>query len=143
MEKEKYIESGILIAANELDIEPVDYAIDYRGVLKDNDISGLYDPVKNLIILNSDWLNEANNNEILLVVFHEMRHVYQKIQIDLLRKGSEIKVDKQKVKAWESEFSFYTILNKSNIKLYTDQLIEKDAIDFSKSLLNKVIVWIS
>jgi len=143
MNKDKFIECGILIAANELEVEPIDYAIDYRGILKENDISGLYDPLKNLIVINSDWINEASNNDILQVVFHEMRHFYQKKQIDFLRKGLDINEEKIRILKWENEFSIYVKPNQSNRKLYADQTIEKDAFEFSKSLLNKVLSLIS
>ncbi|MFW5800205.1 MAG: hypothetical protein ACOCV8_05250 [Spirochaetota bacterium] len=138
MKKDTVIEYGIMIAANELKIEPIDYAIDYEGILKDNDLMGIYNPDKRLIFINGDWLEKANYNDILLVVFHEMRHYYQRIQIDLLYKELISKEETNKVKIWKKEFNQYHSPCKSNQDVYVNQAIEKDAIRFSCYLIKKI-----
>lgn len=138
MKKDTVIEYGIMIAANELKIEPMDYAIDYDGVLKDKDLTGLFNPDKSLIFINGDWLETANYNEILLVVFHEMRHYYQKKQIDLLSNGLCISENNKEVEIWRKEFKKYHNPFKSSQDIYVNQEIEKDAIEFSCCLIKKI-----
>ena len=139
MDKEKIIKYGILIASKELDIKPMDYSIDQEGVLKGKDLTGLYVPNKEILILNSDWLDVASINDLLLVVFHEVRHYYQHKQIDLLSKGINSNEDRLVVDIWKTEFDEYKRPYIDDQKAYLEQEIEKDAIMFSKELLNKVI----
>lgn len=139
MDKEKIIEYGILIASKELCIKPIGYAIDQEEVLKSKDLTGLYVPNEEILIFNSDWIEEANINDILLVVFHEMRHYYQHRQIDLLSKGLNLNEDRRAVDRWMKEFDKYKSPFINNQIQYLGQEIEKDAIEFSKELLNKVI----
>ena len=138
MDKEKIIEYGILIASKELGIKPIDYAIDQEEVLKSKDLTGLYVPNEEILIFNSDWIEEANINDILLVVFHEMRHYYQHKQIDLLNKGINLNEDRLVVDRWKIEFDKYKSPFIDDQKAYLEQEVEKDAIMFSKELLNKV-----
>ena len=138
MEKNIVIKYGIMIAANELNIEPINYAIDYNGVLKDKDLTRFFNQDRNLIIINGDWLETANNNEILFVAFHEVRHYYQKIRIDLLYNGVSISENDQEIETWRKEFEEYY----SPFKIYVNQAIEKDAIGFSRSLIKKIITLI-
>jgi hypothetical protein len=143
MDKDMVIELGIKIAAKELEINPVDYAIDYNGVLKEKDLSGVYDPINNLIIVSGDWLETANNNEILIVVFHEMRHYYQKQQIVLYTEGLSITEEVEEIRVWKKEFEEYNSPFKSNQENYVNQVIEKDSIEFSENLIYKAIALMS
>jgi len=139
MNNDTLIRYGILIAAKELNIEPIDFAIDQNGILKEKDLSSLYDPIGEFIILSEEWINGATDAEILLVLFHEMRHHYQNLQIKLFDKDSSIVIEKDIIKEWKKEFDSYKKPFEVNQKEYINQAIERDAVDFSRNLLNKVV----
>lgn len=62
-----------------------------------------------------------------------MRHAYQKIQVDFPDLVI-IKHDKSEVEKWENEFSGY-IKPSGDIEMYSQQFIEKDAIDYSEKYI--------
>ena len=133
------IRYGILIAAKELNIEPIDFAIDQDGILKEKDLSSLYDPIDEFIILSEKWIDNATDAEILLVVFHEMRHHYQNLQIKLYDKDLSLELDETVVKEWIKEFGTYKKPYEVNQEEYINQDIEIDAVEFSKNLLNRIL----
>lgn len=139
MNNDTLIRYGILIAAKELNIEPIDFAIDQEGILKEKDLSSLYDPIDEFIILSEAWIDNATDAEILLVLFHEMRHHYQKIQIKLFDKDSSAVLERDIVKEWKKEFDFYKKPYEVNQEEYINQDIERDAVEFSRKLLIKVV----
>lgn len=138
MNNDTLIRYGILIAAKELNIEPIDFAIDQNGILKEKDLSSLYDPIDEFIILSEEWINGATDAEILLVVFHEMRHHYQNLQIKLYDKDLSLELDETVVKEWKKEFGTYKKPYEVNQEIYTNQNIERDAVNFSTSLIKNL-----
>jgi len=139
MNKDTLIRYGILIAAKELNIDPIDFAIDQDGILKEKDLSSLYDPIDEFIILSEKWIDNATDAEILLVVFHEMRHHYQNLQIKLYDKDLSLELDETVVKEWKKEFGTYKKPYEVNQEEYINQDIEIDAVEFSKNLLNRIL----
>jgi len=139
MNNDTLIRYGILIAAKELNIDPIDFAIDQDGILKEKDLSSLYDPIDEFIILSEKWIDNATDAEILLVVFHEMRHHYQNLQIKLYDKDLSLELDETVVKEWKKEFGTYKKPYEVNQEEYINQDIEIDAVEFSKNLLNRIL----
>ncbi|QWC00216.1 hypothetical protein KHQ88_01220 [Mycoplasmatota bacterium] len=139
MDKDIIIKYAILIASKDLDIKPTDYMIDQEGVLKGKDLTGLYVPDEHILIFDNDWLETASINDILIVVFHEIRHYYQHIQIDLLYKGINVDINIDVVEKWEKEYEDYKYPYISNQNQYLEQEIEKDAISFSNYLLSRIL----
>lgn len=132
------IRYGILIAAKELNIEPIDFTINQDGILKEKYLSSLYDPIDEFIILSEEWIDNATDAEILLVLFHEMRHHYQNLQIKFFDNCSKLELDEVIVKEWKREFDSYKKPYEVNQEEYIHQYIERDAVEFSRKLLNKV-----
>ena len=85
------------------------------------------------IVFSSDWLETANELEILKCAFHETRHAYQRACIDYPKL---IYHDPKVVEVWLREFDDY---KRPGHDHYLKQEIEKDAIAFSDKLINDMI----
>ena len=103
------------------------------------DLTALYNPIRKFIILNGDWVYKTTDTELLNVVFHEMRHHYQNLQIDLYLNGLITNVDVQVIEEWKICFEKYYKPSQTDFYFYINQSIEKDAFEFSKSLLTEII----
>jgi hypothetical protein len=90
------------------------------------------------ILFISDWLMEAKPDEVLLAAFHEVRHAYQKSQIDAMRYGVYTEPSNL-IQRWKIEFDAYHRTNDSkSIDLqYLEQGIEIDARKFANKTLQR------
>lgn len=104
-------------------------------------VSAHFNPLSYRIYINEDWLKRADAIEIITVVAHEMRHAYQKIQVDFPDLVSK-KYDKNEVEIWEKEFATY-VKPSDDIDFYNRQYIERDAIDYSNRVVSKFDVYIN
>jgi len=138
MNNDMLIEQGIIFAAKKLDIDPIEYAIDEDGVLKGKDLTSIYNPLEKYILLNGTWGKNAPHNELLLVVFHELRHHYQRQQIELFTKKLKLKEDVEVVKQWKDDFDNYNSPFKSDLATYINQSIEVDADKFARELVDEI-----
>jgi hypothetical protein len=95
----------------------------------------------NKLYVNIDWLNlmetQNNESEIRLLIYHEMRHVYQISQITKWRNRQQVKEDLVTITRWEAEFSQYRRnVGNSSTLFYYRQFVEIDAYAFGIYLLN-------
>ena len=134
MDKKDIARLGIEIASRELGLSEIELVFKDKAFFSNPDINGLFIQLTYTIVMNQDWLEKAKEIEILICVFHEMRHAYQKACIEYPHL-MKIDVPKYIVDKWKSEFDQYK--NPSNTG-YLEQEIEKDAIKFSKYLINKI-----
>lgn len=100
----------------------------------------MYLPDHNLILFNQDWLSVAKLEEVLWTAFHEIRHAYQKAQIDGIQNLKQNE-SPETIAKWEQEFDAYYQPSDEyqDDPRYLVQEIEKDAITFSQMYLRKIV----
>lgn len=130
--KEQLASFGVYHASKHLGIENI--AVEFKpGSFFSPDINAIFKEDSYKIVFNKDWINTAQNLEILKCSFHETRHAYQKACIDF---PDIMKCDSQSTDQWKQEFTNYI---KPNTYGYETQAIEMDAIQFSEKLLTELI----
>jgi hypothetical protein len=99
----------------------------------------MYLPNHDLILFNQDWLSVAKLDEVILTAFHETRHAYQKAQIEGIPNLRQIE-NPETIAKWKQEFEQYYRPSDDyqDDPGYSEQEIEKDAIEFSQMWLRKI-----
>ena len=91
--------------------------------------------------VNLDWLRtmdeQGKESEIRLLIYHEIRHVYQHSEISKLKNKQQTEESQMTIARWELEFNQYhrNEGGASTIR-YFSQFIEIDAYAFGMYLLN-------
>lgn len=124
---------GVQIASKELGISEIEIIFKDSVFFYNPDINAMFIQKTYTILFNSDWIQNAHELEILKCAFHETRHAYQRACIDF---PEIIKHDEKEVGVWKKEFEEY---KNPNFNGYLDQEIEKDAIQFSKKMIKKLL----
>lgn len=128
--------AGIEIVSKLLDFPiPELFSIE-ETELPNKEITGMYSFKNNHIILNEDWVNRSEWIEVLITVFHEMRHAYQGYCVRT-KTGEHIKT----LKKWEEEINGYIMPsgknNEADDQSYLTQEIEIDAIAYTHLLIKR------
>lgn len=92
------------------------------------------------VFFNRQWLERSypeHTDDIRFFMFHELRHVYQKYQIDLYAKGERISETSQIIEQWAIEFQDYrtNFGDISSQESNLNQEIEQDANAYGLALL--------
>ena len=98
-----------------------------------DEISAMFIPSSNSIVVNSLLLDSTNPIEIFITICHEMRHAYQYMQIncqDGLGESQEI------IARWKEEFDNYCYPQDER---FLEQEIEIDAIAFAHFMTLKYL----
>lgn len=127
---------GVAFASKELGVFPVEVNFVSSDLLGQTTITAMFIPKNNIILFNSDWLDDAKPEEILLTAFHEARHAYQLNQIEAMKVENN-KEPSDLIRRWKSEFSFYhrSLDSRTDDPRYLGQEIEIDAREFAQELL--------
>jgi hypothetical protein len=136
MDNDKVIYSGVQIASKMLNFPTPELYIIEESNLPNKEITGIYSFKSNEIIFNENWIKRSEWIEILITVFHEMRHAYQGYCVRTkTRESAEV------LKVWEDEINGYITPSGSNNEIddqsYLMQEIEVDAIAFAHWLVKK------
>ncbi len=136
MNNEKVLYAGVQIVSKVLNFPIPELYIIEGDKLPNKDITGMYSFRNNEIIFNEDWINRAEWIEVLITVFHEMRHAYQGYCV---RTGT--KEPQETLEIWSHEITNYIMPSGTNKEEddqnYLSQEIEIDAISFAHWLTNK------
>ncbi|NWH10173.1 SprT-like domain-containing protein [Acholeplasma laidlawii] len=136
MNNEKIIDIGTQIVSKILDFPIPELYIIEQSKLPNKEITGIYSFGENEIIFNEEWVNRSQWIEVIITVFHEMRHAYQGYCIRTKNRESA-----ETIKAWESEINCYIMPSGKNNgiddKSYLTQEIEIDAIAFAHWIVKK------
>lgn len=129
---------GVETASRILKIQyPEVYFNPHTDFLNPN-VSSMYLESRKAIVFNDKWLESANELEILMTCFHEMRHAYQHFCIQ-----SNSRENEDTINIWKSEFDGYnkpsSTNNPKNDELYLMQLIEVDAIAFAYHQMKELL----
>jgi len=133
MQKKEFVNRIHELISMDLGIDGVEILYRSKDYFCAEYVSAHFNPLSYRIYINEDWLKCADVTEIIRVVAHEMRHAYQKFQIDFPDLISK-KHDKSEVEIWEKEFAQY-INPASDLYVYNQQAIEKDAVLYSEKLI--------
>lgn len=95
---------------------------------------------KDKIVFNKAWFYRSKNghqDDIEYYVFHELRHVYQLNEIELMKNGEQSNETISTVELWRQEFDnyIYNIDERTKI-LNFNQEVEQDAYGYGLALLN-------
>ncbi|MDP2425534.1 MAG: hypothetical protein Q8M70_04170 [bacterium] len=129
----KLAKFGVSYASMKLGISGIEVHYESESFFLSNDISAVFLKEGYSIVFNQDWLDAANEIEVLICSFHETRHAYQWACIDLPKVYSS---DPGIVSVWKKEFGEYR--PPGNIE-YITQSIESDACKYSDFLLKQFI----
>lgn len=136
MDNEKVIYGGVQIVTKILNFPTPELYLIEESNLPNKEITGIYSFKSNEIIFNENWINRSEWVEVLITVFHEMRHAYQVYCVRTKsRESAEV------LKAWEDEINGYIMPSGNNNEIddrsYLTQVIEIDAIAFAHWLVKK------
>lgn len=131
------INTAVNIASQILNIPKPEVLFVNEDYFYNKEITGMFIPEDYKILFNIDWINRSNELEILITVFHETRHAYQKCCID-----SWFREDSKILESWKQEFKQYNNpsafnTSKDDIR-YLTQATEIDAIAFAKYQIKKL-----
>ncbi len=133
---------GLNIAAKDLNINVPNYDFVSGCFFSTPHITAMYLPSEDTILFNEDWIKSADTNEVLATSFHEVRHVYQKKQIDLYFSNRKVSECAETIFRWKKEFDYYHQPNSSeNEKKYVYQEIEKDSIFYASKLITNIFKY--
>jgi|LSQX01.1.fsa_nt_gb hypothetical protein len=136
MNKEKIIYGGVRIVSELLNFPTPELYIIEETKLPNKEITAIYSFKNNEIIFNEDWINRSEWIEVLITVFHEMRHAYQGYCVRTKTRESA-----ETLKLWEDEINGYTMPSGNNNEVddqnYLTQAIEVDAIAFAHWIVKK------
>ena len=92
--------------------------------------------------MQEDWFEQASCEQVLITIFHELRHFYQHKQIYKCdgKKKSTILFT---INKWKHNFENNIIPNGKNDYEYLRQDIEKDAIKYSQKMFTKFLDFIN
>lgn len=92
------------------------------------------------LYVNSDWLQQQRNNpdetEVRMLIYHEIRHLYQRLEVKNFREGKSTKEPLPVLLKWQYELTHYQRNEGGATTLrYYSQSIEIDAYAFAVYLL--------
>lgn len=119
-------------ASSILELSDIEVHFKPQDFFPNKDVNAMFIPNGYYIVFNEDWLKNANELEVMKCGFHETRHAYQRACIDF---PEIMKHEAIEVEIWKKEFEQY---KNPNFNEYLDQEIEKDAINFSVKMINKI-----
>ena len=128
-EKVEMIQKLIEKLSRMLLIREVHFSIREAKRFSKETICAIYMPQLNVILLNRDWLDEADVLEINYIVAHEMRHVYQFLLT--MNHPNYFDIPERVIQNWRLEFENYTMPNNSHNSDYEDQHVEIDADEYA------------
>jgi hypothetical protein len=131
--KEKLAKFGVEYASRRLGLSEIEVHFKPQSFFKCDQTNASFLAEGYYIVISSDWLETANELEILKCAFHETRHAYQRACIDF---PELIYHDPKVVRVWLREFDDY---KRPGHGQYLNQEIEKDAIAFSDKLIEDMI----
>jgi hypothetical protein len=128
--------NGTTLAAQILGIETPDVQFFYNQDLTEKGINSIFLKDKYIIAFNEEWIEQANQVEILITCFHESRHALQWKVITGEYTGTEV-IDPMTIHKWKDEMSNYNSPTKKDIpeEEYLKQAIEIDAIAFAHKMM--------
>lgn len=134
-EKKRFIRKLQLALFKDLNLDGVEiHYMDEKYFLGIREAAKFH-PSSYRIFINNSWLKRATYTDIILVIAHEMRHAYQKANIDYPEYffGRE---SQETIKLWEQNFNNYHTPDLVNLSTYCIQLIEEDADGYAKNFIN-------
>lgn len=128
--------NGIKLAAQILGIKTPDVQFFYKQDLTEKGINSIFLKDEYIIAFNEEWIEEANQLEILITCFHESRHALQWKVITGEYTGTEV-IDPNTINKWKDEMSNYNSPTQKDIpeEKYLKQEIEIDAIAFAHKMM--------
>lgn len=118
--------------------------IDYDVRIFGNQLTSfLFQGIGRPILGNKTWFElaeEDKEDDIRFFVIHELRHVYQHMQIEKLKAGEQVTEDIDVIKRWDDEFEHY-ILNRGDPesrKANLMQEVEMDANGYAMAVLRSL-----
>lgn len=137
MTRDEFVHMAMLYGCRDLEIEPVKIEI-YQGSFFGNpDINAIALMKDHKIMFQEKWYESAKEEELLIALFHELRHIYQNKVIKESNLHKYL-VTNQLIK-WKNEMLNYKKPDRKNTKLYLKQDIELDAFVYSRKLLKSYL----
>ncbi|HOI47104.1 MAG TPA: hypothetical protein PLR26_05170 [Bacilli bacterium] len=126
--------AAVKIVEKSLNFPAPELFIIERSKLPNSEITGMYKYDSNKIIFSKDWILRSHWTEVIITVFHEMRHAYQGYCIRTQSRETKETLDK-----WEFETVNYIMPsgknNETDDEAYLKQEIEIDAIVFAHKMM--------
>ena len=134
------INKALKQASGILGIEFVEYTILDGNKFQNENIKSFFERYYYLIKFNKNWLIEANEKEIIVETYKQVRHAYQQFQIEFRDKLLEIEAvveEEDTIKCWEEELSYYTEEDDVEDEDFIQQSTQIDSFAFAKLMLKK------
>lgn len=131
------IEKSIELASDKLNIPEPRFKLINSSSLDDSNITCVFNKDNNIITYSRKWILSADEIEIIIATFHEVRHSYQFYSVI-----NNINETEKKLQLWKENFNNYktpTInYTSSEDKEYLLQPIEKDAIVWTHKVIKEL-----
>lgn len=132
MSKFDLVRKTVQVASKLLDIPEPKNDLFYKKKLLDTEITGVFKKENYCLYLNNKWVSVSSDIEIIITIFHKVRHAYQYYCI-----VNEINHTRQVLEEWKDNFDNHMspTLNENNDEKYLTQPIEKDAILWTHNIV--------
>jgi len=87
------------------------------------------------ITVNLDWFCSTTEQDVMYIIWHEIRHIYQMQQIQFQKDNNFAAERPENILRWQQEFDHYVRNTPETTSLHFLQEIELDAYAFALSML--------
>ena len=129
-DREKYLDDYFNGIKARMGLSNITYSYDELPGL-----NGCYIPNKNIICINTKMLLSDNPLKVVGCMLHELRHAYQE---RVVATPELFDIDAATVQAWKNNMAHY-ISSKYNLQGYSEQPLEKDAYQWSETIIKRTI----
>lgn len=130
-DREKYLDDYFEGIKARMGLSDVTYSYDELSP----GLNGCYIPNKNIICINTKMLLSDNPLKVAECILHELRHAYQE---RVVTSPELFDIDPDTVQAWRNNMVHY-INSKYDLQGYREQPLEKDAYQWSKTIIKETI----
>lgn len=106
-----------------------------EGTFYEKSNGAVFSPSRKAIVINIEWYEHAEEQDLKYLIWHETRHAYQRTQIGLYQQGLPTDEVRKRVKKWAYEFEHYIQNSPEYEQAHMNQDIEIDAYAFALYLL--------
>ena len=127
------IEDTIRVASKLCGISDIEFQVQPEAYFPAPEVNAMFNDEIYTIYFNSTWLETASEAQIMVAVFHEVRHAYQKMCVEFEQINHF--ESEERIKTWAKEFETYKDRTNYSKDYYVNQDIEIDAIAFASKVL--------
>lgn len=108
-----------------------------EGTFDEVKIGAVAQGPQHTLVINIDWYETTDEQDIKYIIWHEMRHLYQWSQIEKMHRNIPLNESEKIIQKWEYEMLRYTPNTPATEEKHMKQEMEIDAYTFALYMLFK------